>query len=346
MLGPFWRRTGVFWLLLGLARGAVLPLDDARPRLVSGGSDTGWAGGGGAYLLASGAVRVHARGILTERGVLRNLALLGWGWAGCNVSAFGLCATSFGTVFPASTPRAGATQTLPYGFSSLACARGAGRGLVDQPVYEVSACDVLDEGLDVVYSGQRVYARRNAIPPVAYWILVVGAVVLVRGLGHNVRAHRGLEPWRAQTPVLLASALIVLAVIREGDALYVTESDASLYLATVAYTLAYLAYHLYVELEARRTQSPETQPVFNLAAGAVQLATMRLYANGETPYTPIVLLLIGARTLNKTHSPRKDLTPLLDCMYLSLACRWGFLPDPTYLVAVLAGASLLRQVLF
>ena len=169
----------------------------------------------------------------------------------------------------------------------------------------------------------------------------------MRGLGHNVRAHKQQEPWRSQVPILLASAIISLLVLREGDALYVTEEDLGFYVATAIYTLGYLGYHVWAALEWRRLGGAEP-PVFNLAAGAIQLAAVRLYANAETPYNPVVLLIVGARALAKLRTPGRAhaLTALADSVYLSLACLWGFLPDPTYLVAVFAGASLLSRVLF
>jgi hypothetical protein len=172
----------------------------------------------------------------------------------------------------------------------------------------------------------------------------------VRGLGHNVRANKQQEPWRSQAPILLAASLISVLVLAEGDALYITETDWGFYAATLAYTLAYLAYHLWALIEWRRQKMEGTRepPVFNLAAGALQLVALRLYANAETPYNPVVLLIIGARALDKLRrpTPAHALTALGDSMYLGLACRWAFLPDPAYLVAVAAGASLLARACF
>lgn len=162
-------------LLLPLARCAVLPLDDARTGLVSAGAAVEFG-----YLSASNAlVRVHARGIITEPVGAGLRGMAGWGLTACNVSAFGLCTTSFGHVFPMGQPRAGPVFGLPLGFNQLGCERGQGRLMMDHPVYEISACDVLDAGLDVVFARGRVYVRDNQMWGPVYWAIVVSCVILV-----------------------------------------------------------------------------------------------------------------------------------------------------------------------
>jgi hypothetical protein len=54
--------------------------------------------------------------------------------------------------------------TVVGGWGGLRCGDGRGKVLVSQGVYDLSACDVLDEGLDVVY---KIQVRASAFEPTA-----------------------------------------------------------------------------------------------------------------------------------------------------------------------------------
>ncbi|MEI6789487.1 MAG: hypothetical protein WCL49_13500, partial [bacterium] len=151
------------------ARADVLPLDDARPLLSSAGATIHWPSGGAAFLLASSpVVRVNLRGVYTEPlGMrLRPLDRLGWARAPCNLSAFALCATEFGAVLPVSQGPLIADDPagLPVDWRGLRCEDARGTVVTHDAVYEPSACDVLDSGLDLVYSGGSVYFRDTHLP--------------------------------------------------------------------------------------------------------------------------------------------------------------------------------------
>jgi len=353
------------WLLLAAAalpaRAAVLPLDDARPWLASSGARVDWASGGGAFLLASSrAVRLNYRGVMTEprRARLRDLPALGWAGAHCNLSARGLCASEMGVAFPTAPAAPRATDDargLPPDWQGLACSGATGRVVTHSPVYELSACDLLDEGADVLYSAGVLYYRNSALSPWVYWALVVGAILLVRGLARNVQASRGqADPDATQRGPLAASLVCILLVSHEGGALYATEADYVFYAATMIYCLAYLGYHTLFWVRAHALgmalarDPPPQPPVFNLAAGVLQLIVSRLYTGAESPYNPIILLILCTRALTKLRRPSAGhaLTALADACYVALACDLGFLPDPAYLVALVACAHLVAALYF
>ena len=351
-------------LLLVLIRGVlsdVLPLDDSRPFLSSGGAPIAWPSGGPAVLLASSpVVRVNLRGIYTEPiGMrLRDLDRLGWARAPCNLSAFALCATEFGSILPVSPAPlvADDPSALPedWGLLRIGCASARGTLVTHQAVYEPSACDVLDEGLDLVYASGSIYFRDTHLSLVNYWFLIVGAVVLVRGLSQNIQAHRSSSPWPSQTLPLCASAICILLVSHDGGDIYVTEGDFTFYCATMIYCLLYLSYHVIFVLydhalgDAVILSSRQVPPVYNLAAGVMQLVASRLYTGAETPYTPVVLLILSTRAITKLRSPSAGhaLTALLDAAYISLGCELGFLPAPVYLVALFTASYLLGDLFF
>ena len=348
--------------LLACARADVLPLDDTRPWLASGGVPLDWASGGGAFVLASSpVVRLNYRGVTPERrgAVLRDLPALGWAGAHCNVSARGLCASEFGTAFrsQASGPPVASDDPaaqLPPDWGGLRCGNAAGRDLTHGAEYDLSACDLLDEGADVVYSGGVLYLRRSDLPLAVYWALVVGAILLVRGVARNVQAQReGARPDAQRVP-LAASAACILLVAREGGGLYATEGDHLFYVATMLYCLCYLGYHGFFLLHARSLllaragAPPEQPPVFNLAAGVLQLVVSRLYTGAESPYNPVILLIVCTRALTKLRRPSAGhaLTALLDASYVGLACELGFMPDPAYMAALVACAHLIAELYF
>ena len=162
-------RMYLLFLCFALAGANVLPLDESRPGLSSGGAAVDWTSGGGAFTAASARiVRVNYRGIFTDTGRLRDLRGLGWTSAPCNASAHALCRAEAGAIFPARPEAAGGASGLPPGWGGLGCGNAAGRTIVPWVQYDVSACDVLDEGLDVVYSASTVYFVRDALAPWRY----------------------------------------------------------------------------------------------------------------------------------------------------------------------------------
>ena len=349
------------------ARCDVIPIDDARPWLASGGQPVDWTSGGGAFLLASRpVVRLNYRGVLAGPGgaVLRDMAALGWACTNCNLSARGLCVSEVGTAFPPAggpAPRAtdDARGQLPPDWAGLRCGNAAGRVLTHESVYDLSACDVLDEGADVLYSAGSLCYRPSGISPWAYWALILGAILLVRGLARNVQAHREMSSMDSQRLPLAASAACILLVSHEGDGVYATEADYVFYVATMVYCLSYLGYHVFFVVygralaQAQQAQAvpvaaPVQPPIFNLAAGVLQLTVSRLYTGAEAPYNPIILLILATRAITKLRQPSAAhaLTGLLDASYIALVCELGFTPDPAYLSALFACASLVSQLYF
>jgi len=313
----------------------VLPVDEARPFLSSDGGNLQWPSGGAAFLLSSTPlVRVNARGIFTEpkQAVLRgDLASAGWSSAPCNASAFALCTSASGHVFPLSRP---VTGEGPHAWSGLRCGDAEGKVLTSDAWYDVTACDVVDEGLDVVFSRHLVWWRRTSLPAASYAALLAAAAFIVRGLSVNLQAGRPTEP---QAWLVAACAACAGVVLVDGDAVYVTESDQVFFWCTLLYCLAYSAYHAY-----QLYGVPAPRPVYNLAAGTLQLVACRLYAGSESPYNPAVLFIIGSRALTKLRSQDWSQvgTSILDAVYLSLMCELAFLPDARYLVALFAACYL------
>jgi hypothetical protein len=217
----------IFCLFLGASQAALYSLQDQRPGLAVTGQAEAleWWEGGPAFALASaGALRLNFRGlhVYPAKAALRPLD--GWHAAACNASAWALCAADVGQVLPYASPRVPERQE--DGWNDLACADARGKLLVTQGVYDISACDVFDEGLDLVFAGNVVYHRHSTLELWEYWLLVVLAIVLVRFLSHNIQALWDPAPDpRPQLPALICVLLVLAVVLVDGDHHFVTSAD-------------------------------------------------------------------------------------------------------------------------
>jgi len=217
----------IFCLFLGASQAALYSLRDQRPGLAVTGQAEAleWWEGGPAFALASaGALRLNFRGlhVYPAKAALRPLD--GWHAAACNASAWALCAADVGQVLPYASPRVPERQE--DGWNDLACADARGKLLVTQGVYDISACDVFDEGLDLVFAGNVLYHRHSTLELWEYWLLVVLAIVLVRFLSHNIQALWDPAPDpRPQLPALICVLLVLAVVLVDGDHHFVTSAD-------------------------------------------------------------------------------------------------------------------------
>ena len=334
------------------ARAGLYSLQDARPVLSSEDLPLHWWDGGPAFILASaGATRLNFRGLYTYppealvRGE-RELAAAGWHGVACNVSAWALCSSDVGHALPAGRPRTPERSALVEtdGWADLGCADSLGKVLVGEGVYDLSACDVLDEGVDLLYTPGKLYHRHGALPLWKYWLCVVLAIVLVRSLSHNVKGlwapDSTAEPRHQQRPALAAALVLVGLAVADGDGAYVTVADQAFFWGTILYIAAYLGMH--VAHRARGT------PVFNVIVATLQLAAMRFYTAAETPYNLVLIGMLACRGWTKLLLARQrthGLSLMLDAVYLSLCIELAFNGTRELLVAVLGAAFIGGQLL-
>ena len=216
---------------VGHSRAALYSLKDTRPGLAG----LNWWEGGPAFALASaGAVRLNFRGLYVypAKSTMRPLHDLGWHEALCNASAWALCAADVGQVLPQTSPRLSERRetVTADGWDDLGCSDSRGKTLVSLGVYDISACDIFDEGLDLVYAqgeaGGRIYHRHSTLELWEYWLLVVLSIVIVRFLSYNIQALWDTAPDnRPQLPALISALLAVLVVLVDGDCHFVTSAD-------------------------------------------------------------------------------------------------------------------------
>jgi hypothetical protein len=299
-----WAARTTWWTLPVLAAGAIYTTKDGvRPGLATGDPAERiiWAEGGPAFVLASaGAVRINFRAIYAypPDAILRPLDRgLGWHGVKCNTSAWALCSSDVGQALPLSAPRMPerSEAVTSDGWNRLACTQSAGKVLVSLGVYDISACDILDEGLDLVYAQGMLYHRRGSLDTWRYWGMVVLAVILVRCLSFNIRDLWDPEtdqPTKRQRTALLASFTAVILACYDGDPLIVTSADQIFFWATAAYILVYLAIHAYMRWGV---ELPRRYPVYNVMVATLQLIACKFYGSAETPYNLVLITILATR---------------------------------------------------
>ena len=181
------------------------------------------------HISSSAAIRLNVRGMFSyHQGTdVRDLQGIGWYAKPCNLSAWALCSTETGDVFPAARPRMPQNpSSLSPGWRSLSCSDSSQKILIDTGSYDITACDVLDEGLDIVYARGMVYIRKTSIQGWMYWTLVALAIILVRALSYNIQYlwFKDSSP-KDQWPVVACTIVMLVLVLSDLDSLYVTYND-------------------------------------------------------------------------------------------------------------------------
>lgn len=321
----------------------VFDLDDSVPFLRSRGQAVSLNAGWDAFVVAdSSCVRVNARGVYAKPSHWKPRKLSGiWSTKTCMPGASSaLCETSNGAVFPDSVPRYNASKV----WGGLRCSRASDGRLMDPSYgYDISACDVLDGGGDVVLCGRSLGFSRTSMADWVYWTLCLLAVFIVRSLSYLVASRvrpgslaseaRPCDVWT----VLACVAILILALAPEGDAGFVTIEETLFFGWTCLYVGCYIAVFVCCQFFGLAKSDP---PIYNLIAASVQVITCRLYLGAETPYNPVIIWAIATRALVKLRAPLTEdwllnfVTTFIDSLSLTLISVLGFEHNRLYLVAL------------
>jgi hypothetical protein len=259
-----------FHAMVGSSMCDLFNLDDGAPWLTSNGKSVRWSGGWDALMVAdSCCTRVNARGIYAKPSHWTPRDLSGHGWASVpcmSDGGGGLCVADFGIVFPSApiTPRYNAS--VSWGGTGCSRARD-GRALDPGYGYDVSACDVLDGGGDVVVCGRVASFRRTAVSTEVYWTLCILAVFIVRSLSYLVvQRVKGndapaafLVGWDNLLTVSACVSVLPLALAPDGDSGFVTVEERFFFVTMCCYAGAYaalFAYYSCIECRGENSDSP------------------------------------------------------------------------------------------
>ena len=326
-------------LFFGLSSAAIYPVDDHVPFLVSRGRVLVWSDGADALLVAgSRFVRVNQRGVTMKAShwSVRRLGGLGWEERACFPGVGSLCEVSnVSRVFPAERPRF-SSRHRPGG---LGCTRASSERILDHDWgYDVSACDVLDGGGDVLFYDHTVAFKDTGISPVRYWLLCVLSVFVVRSFSYKLRGRLHCEggvhqcEWFSsdQWTIGACALSILVSITPDFTTELVTDED----FLCCTFLVLYGAFYMFMWVAARHDPNP---PIYNLIAVTLQLTASRLYKGIETPYGGVLLYVIFTRLLMKLRAGWnliQCITVCLDCMLVTLLSVFGVPFSGTYVIVV------------
>ena len=344
----------------------VYPLDDAAPWPSSDEAPVRWDTGRAAFLVASSrCVRVNKRGIHplpASWTPVGDMVSQGWSVRACQPGAGALCRGQNYSTFPSTHP---VYNPLRVPEATPGCTRAQDGRVLDAGAsgYDLSACDVLDGGLDVVLCDHTLALRVTSMDTWIYWAVCILVIYNVRALSYLValrlrpvdRVKSALEPpdkpakppveapddwwtshWAQSTNTRTAIACLLtwaLCVLPDLNSVYVTVEEQLFFVGLTIYIL------VYASMWAMSTHT-EDPPLYNMIVGTVLLAVTRLYAGAETPYTPVLMWAVATRTLMKLRNTYWSrivaVTIMLDAFLLSLMVTLGFGHNALY--ALLIGA--------
>lgn len=309
----------------------IIQIDQSYPFLQNGGTGINFYEGGGAFILASNnLVRVNYRGIHTYKSARLNIQENHniWKVKTCNLSAFSMCNTGDGHIFPYFSPRIGNTS-LEY------CVKSLAKVIINNPnIYDYSSCDILDQSQDLIYTDSLLYIRTNNIDIWKYWAMVLCCIYLIRSVSVNLIGKlESNSVYTPQYPAIIVSLTAWLIVLCDWDSYYITSNDIVFFWVSIGYVGLYLgfhAYHAYVwymhtyYYNHHNKQYMEPK-IFNMSTATIQLVTARLYASTETPYIPVILFLLLTRIWEKEVTKKffHIITGLMDCIYISMLMSIG-----------------------
>jgi hypothetical protein len=332
----------IWWaglLISGVVQAELFNMDESVPYILSNGGRVRWDGGWDAMVVAdSSCVRVNARGVFAKPSHWTPRNLSGSGWTEsreCIPSRESLCTTANGSVFPSNTPRYDGSR----GWAQAGCERsGDGRILDGAHGYDLSTCDVLDTGGDVVVCGRTVSFRRTAMGNVPYWLICILAVYMVRALSYSIvhRIQAQTEGGDETMTAFACACVLPIALVPGGDIGSVTVEEHLFFCVVCCYSVLYGI--LFVVYKATHGVQVDP-PIYNLITGTLQVVACRLYCGAETPYNPVLIWAVGTRGMVKLMSnfdETTSVTTFVDSLMLSLMCVMGFGGNPLYLAGLFA----------
>lgn len=333
-------------MYIPVTQASLYDIDETQPILSSENYPLHFYEGGPAFILASNSfIRVNYRGIRTLQNtkIIPNILDKGWSSSVCQLSSTSLCTTSQGDIFPSKFTRIGNTPTASH------CTHSTGKTLVSYPIYDISACDILDESMDVFYYDQHVYTRYTVMSMYTYWFLIVCCIFFVRSISLNImnKLDHSVIISQYQTVILIFIMLVV--ILANGDSYYITEDDNMFYWLNILYICISLSYRLYfVYIWWKNNYKYQEPRILNLCAVCIQLIFTRLYGSAETPYAIAIIGIISTRIWEKEYNPTllNMITGLIDCMYISVLITMGYSYDIVYLFPVFMISKLIADRFF
>jgi hypothetical protein len=320
-------------------------LDDSVPVLTSNRDILTFIDGGTAFLLMSNnMIRINYRGIrVSTNALLRNdMQEKGWTRIPCNISSQAMCKSDWGYVFPVHTPEFGPVL-VSHGFQ---CKDSSSKVFVNYSVYDISACDIIQENLELVYVQGYIFVQHTNLSLWKYWVMIICSILVVRAVSLNVisKLHASTNTHQYTTNIVILVTYII--IISEGDRYYITENDLFFFWTNIFYISGYLIFHAYHSIYKLFYDEKYQEPrIFNLAAAMLQSVVMRFYGSTETPYSMVIIGVLCTRIWEKEAQQKimYTCTGMVDTLYVSLLIYMGYTYDPMYLFPLVLFTKILSN---
>lgn len=331
--------------ILGTVSPEIFDLVDSVPWLRSPANEVVFQRGWDFFQLArSSCIRINARGIQSKPAhwTVRAIDTL-WYRQECMPGVRGgLCElTDGGVIFLDSGQGVLPTYNGSVVVADFGCTRTHdGRNLDPTGWYDVSSCDVLDNGGDLVFCGRNLYFARTSLEEWSYWALCLIAIFLVRSLSylvvHRIQSNASREfLWNDVLTVILCLIVLLSSALPHGDLLFVTEEDRLFWWVLLIYVVIYIVLFVWYCISNKENDPP----LYNLIAASLQVIATRLYLSSDTPYNPVLIWIISTRMLVKLRtldlSILISISALMDSILLSLLGVWGFNFNYLFLIPLL-----------
>ena len=322
----------------------IFQIDDGMPFVIVNSLPVQWHTGMAAmYLATSSMARLNERGLTFKDASWHVRDIHQWRKSPCYPSPYGLCQKNRSTAFP-STQTPFVDELRDYECASAQTSRA----VTSDTRYDTSSCDLAAS--DFVFAGNTLYQGDFLkLPDWVYWTVCVLMVYLVRCLSKYILATLTKTEFPNAILCITACTVVTVLLIAQGDAVFVTVEDLVSYHFNLFYISTYALLFAGTRLLNRSgLASLSDPPFYNLIAGVMQLVAMRIFAGVENPYTPPLIFIIATRVFVKSRRGNDMLrctTILLDSIMLAIMSKYGFMPDPLYLVPLIATSWAAADVL-
>jgi hypothetical protein len=244
-----------------------------------------------------------------------------------------------GVIFPyVAAPRVSSNASFVDGF----CSNAKGKTWINMnnsQIYDISACDILDEDLDVIYAYNRngIYTQNTAMSDHFYWYLIIVTIYLVRALSLTIlnKLHKNItteDEYQYKKVIIITCTIIFIFV--DGDKYYVTNEDVLLYWISIVYAGFYCVFHIFHSIRHWHNKGDYVEPrVINASTVTLQLIIGRLYQSMETQYSVLIILMFATRIWEKLLFPKNvhQYNGICDCVYLAMFIVIAYAGDIRFL---------------
>jgi len=164
--------------------------------------------------------------------------------------------------------------------------------------YEVSLCDLLDANLDIVYMHGMVYWREDSTGFVVYLLISLTCVYLISCMSENIVSSMqggrvaGFE--HQKYTVYWSVCLVAYLLLTDNTiGLLLTEQDYNLTCHLFLYVCVQTAAQHYYNASAAHASR------ISLLTACISLLTVRVHYSFDNPYTLVLTLMFGTRSLYK-----------------------------------------------